>query len=278
MVQPLPKIIAHRGGANEWPPNTICAFRHEIETGVDAIELDVQLTSDGAIVLYHPEDLAEQTVVTGKIADRSLADVVTLDASAKYRGPPDFRQTCAPDEIKIPKLSDVLIRFPDTTFFVDLKSLPAEPLIKAIANDVPGKDLKRLVFYSTNSEHLIALAKYLPQASHFEERSTTFSRLVTFAGTRQCTLPDKTPYIGFELFRDLDVCEKFKLGGNCLKTSFEMWSPESMSCSANMTQSAKSVLFGIDTPEAYEKAWKLGAYGVYSNNPRVLIEWARQHR
>jgi hypothetical protein len=82
-------------------------------------------------------------------------------------------------------------------------------------------------------------------------------------------------YVGFELFRDLDICEKFKLGGNCYKTPFEMWSQESMECTRTMTSSAKVILFGVDTPEAYEKARQLGAYGVYSNDPNALLEYRR---
>lgn len=278
MTLPLPKIIAHRGGPNDWPPNTVCAFRKDMEAGVDAIELDVQVTKDNVVVLFHPEDLSEQTNVAGKIADKTAAEVTALDASAKYKGPADFQQACTPNELKIPKLTDVLNRFPNTTFFVDLKSLPAEPLVKAIARDVPKKDFRHIIFYSTNAEHIVTVEKYLPQAPHFEERATTFNRLITFAGTHQCTLPNKASYVGFELSRDLDICEKFKLGGNCFKTSFEMWSPESFSCSENMTQSAKIIFFGIDTPEAYEQAWSLGAYGVYSNSPKALIEWKRSHQ
>ncbi len=277
-AHPLPKIIAHRGGPNNWPPNTVCAFKNDIKNGVDAIELDIQVTKDGEVVLYHPEDLQEQTSVAGKIADKTAAEVTSIDSSLKYKGPTDYRTACTPEELRIPKLVDILKQFPKTTFIIDLKSLPAEPLVKALARDVPKADLARLTFYSTNAEHLLALDKYLPQAHHFEDRAQTFDRLISLSGTHKCTVPNKTPYVGFELFRELEICEKFKLGGNCWKTPFEMWTPESIQCTASMTEGAKVILFGIDTVEAYQKAWQLGAYGVYSNNPNALIEFRAANR
>lgn len=276
MALPLPKIIAHRGGPDNWPPNTLCAMRHDLDAGTDAIELDVQVTSDGVAVVYHPEDLSEQTTSSGRIANRTAAEVTALNASSKYKGPSDYQTACTPDELKVPRLADMLRRFPNATFFVDLKSLPAAPLVKAIARDVPKTDLKRLVFYSTNAEHIAALKKAIPQAVHFEDRATTFNRLIDVAATHTCSLPGKSFYAGFELFRNLEVCEKFKLGGNCRKSAFEMWSPESMACTARMTESARIVFFGIDTPALYEKARQLGAFAVYSNNPMALLDYRKK--
>lgn len=45
--------IAHRGGGGWRPENTLAAFRHAIDSGCDAAELDVQLTKDGSIVVHH---------------------------------------------------------------------------------------------------------------------------------------------------------------------------------------------------------------------------------
>lgn len=275
MANPLPKIIAHRGGQDNWPPNTACAFKNNIQAGVDAIELDVQVTKDGMVVLYHPEDLKDQTTTTGKIADKTAAEVTALDSTRNYTGPKDYLTQCTPDEVKIPTLVGILKQFPTTTFVIDLKSLPAEPLVQAIAREVPKADLKRITFYSTNKEHLDAVAKLLPNATRFEERTKTFDRLLASAGANQCTIPNKSSYVGFELVRELNICEKFKLGDNCFKTPFQMWTPSSVACTEQMTQSAKIILFGIDTPDAYKKAWELGAYGVYSNNPKALLKYRK---
>ncbi|MCF8470803.1 MAG: glycerophosphodiester phosphodiesterase, partial [Parvibaculum sp.] len=47
MTKPLQ--VAHRGGAGLWPENTMAAFTHALEAGVDGIELDVHLTRDGKL-------------------------------------------------------------------------------------------------------------------------------------------------------------------------------------------------------------------------------------
>lgn len=48
-----PVLFAHRGGAGEVPENTEEAFRHAVENGSDVLELDIQLTRDGEIVVWY---------------------------------------------------------------------------------------------------------------------------------------------------------------------------------------------------------------------------------
>jgi glycerophosphoryl diester phosphodiesterase len=49
----LPLNIAHRGGAGLWPENTLYAFREATAAGFDGAELDVQLSRDGRLVVFH---------------------------------------------------------------------------------------------------------------------------------------------------------------------------------------------------------------------------------
>src|SRR5262249_7608423 len=51
----MPKLlnIAHRGGARLWPENTLYAFAEAARAGFDGAELDVQLTRDGRLVVFH---------------------------------------------------------------------------------------------------------------------------------------------------------------------------------------------------------------------------------
>lgn len=51
--QKTPLLFAHRGGAGEVPESTEEAFRHAIEHGTDVLELDIRLTLDGEIVVWH---------------------------------------------------------------------------------------------------------------------------------------------------------------------------------------------------------------------------------
>lgn len=78
--------IAHRGFSGRYPENTMLAFEKALELGVDAIEIDVQLSRDGKIVVFHDEELQSITGVQGLVKDRSFAELRQLDASGKYKG------------------------------------------------------------------------------------------------------------------------------------------------------------------------------------------------
>lgn len=52
-----PLNIAHRGGANLWPENTLEAFSNAIDLGVDAIEFDIQATKDDRLIIHHDDRL-----------------------------------------------------------------------------------------------------------------------------------------------------------------------------------------------------------------------------
>ena len=53
MDQEKTKVWAHRGASGYAPENTLDAFRKAVEMGADGIELDVQMTKDGELVLWY---------------------------------------------------------------------------------------------------------------------------------------------------------------------------------------------------------------------------------
>lgn len=78
-----PLVIAHRGGAGLAPENTLTAFRQAVKLGADAIELDVQLSRDGQVVVIHDERLERTTDGTGWVGDHTLAELRRLDAGGE---------------------------------------------------------------------------------------------------------------------------------------------------------------------------------------------------
>lgn len=72
--------IAHRGASHDYPENTMLAFRRAIEMGVDFLELDVQITRDGELVVMHDEQVDRTTNGTGYVQDHTLAQIRQLDA------------------------------------------------------------------------------------------------------------------------------------------------------------------------------------------------------
>ncbi len=63
------KVIAHRGYSGRYPENTMLAYKKAVEAGCDEIELDVQMTKDGVLVMLHDENVEYITNGKGYIKD-----------------------------------------------------------------------------------------------------------------------------------------------------------------------------------------------------------------
>jgi len=79
-----PLNFAHRGASHEAPENTLAAFLLAAELGADGIELDVQLSKDGQVVVLHDFVLETTTNGHGLVRDRTLADLKALDAGSWF--------------------------------------------------------------------------------------------------------------------------------------------------------------------------------------------------
>lgn len=78
-----PLSIAHRGGADLWPENTLEAFARAIDMGVDGLEFDIQLSKDGALVVHHDATLKpDATRLNGKFLEKPTPRIDALSLSA----------------------------------------------------------------------------------------------------------------------------------------------------------------------------------------------------
>lgn len=69
------------------PENTLRSFIRAEQSGMDAIELDLHLSKDGALVVMHDADVDRTTDGNGPIADKTLAELRELDAGGGERVP-----------------------------------------------------------------------------------------------------------------------------------------------------------------------------------------------
>lgn len=81
----FPWVSGHRGAGGSAPENTMAAFRRGSELGADLLELDVQLTRDGQVVVIHDHNLQRTTNGRGRVQDHTLAELQALDAGSWYR-------------------------------------------------------------------------------------------------------------------------------------------------------------------------------------------------
>lgn len=76
----MPLALAHRGDWSTAPENTLAAFAAAERAGADMIELDVRLTSDGAVAVLHDPTLERVWGLSRAVAETTLAEVRTLRA------------------------------------------------------------------------------------------------------------------------------------------------------------------------------------------------------
>ena len=95
------KVYAHRGYSGRYPENTMLAFKEAGKLGVDGIELDVQLTKDGEVVVIHDEKIDRTTDGTGYVRDYTLQELKKFNAAQIWNGKygfqeiPTFEEYCA---------------------------------------------------------------------------------------------------------------------------------------------------------------------------------------
>lgn len=88
------------GAANEFPENTLPSFEQAALEGADMVELDVQHSADGALVVVHDDTVDRTTDATGCVGDHTLAELQALDAAV---GTP-----LAGQGVTVPTLAEVL--------------------------------------------------------------------------------------------------------------------------------------------------------------------------
>lgn len=116
--QPVPIAFAHRGGAGDWPENSMPAFENAVALGYRYVETDVHVTADGALVAFHDGGLDRVTDRSGLIRHQSWDQV--SQARIDGREP-------------IPRLEELLDAWPDLRINIDVKHDTAvEPLIEVI--------------------------------------------------------------------------------------------------------------------------------------------------
>ncbi|MNZ44887.1 Glycerophosphoryl diester phosphodiesterase [compost metagenome] len=86
--------FAHRGAKGHYPENTMLAFEKALELGATGIEIDVQLTKDGEIVIIHDESLKRTTGVDKLVKDVTYEELQTFDAGSWFSA--EFRDERVP--------------------------------------------------------------------------------------------------------------------------------------------------------------------------------------
>src|SRR3954454_13449160 len=77
--------VAHRGSSGTCPENTRAAIEKAIDSGVEMIEIDCQLSKDGHVVVFHDERLARTARAKGYLRSKTLKELKKLDVGAWFK-------------------------------------------------------------------------------------------------------------------------------------------------------------------------------------------------
>jgi glycerophosphoryl diester phosphodiesterase len=134
--------IAHQGGEDEAPSNTMYAYDRALRLGADMLEVDIHTSADGELVVLHDATVDRTTDGSGRVYDMTLAEIQALDAAHDfvpgegtiedrprsdyvYRGirtgerkpPPGYKRR----DFRIPTLGEVMRTYPTVPINVEIK-------------------------------------------------------------------------------------------------------------------------------------------------------------
>ncbi|OLF53983.1 glycerophosphodiester phosphodiesterase family protein [Pseudomonas chlororaphis] len=269
-----PLIVAHRGGAADFPENTLLAIDNALRNQVDMLWLTVQLSRDGVPVLYRPADLSANTGQSGTVSEKTLAQLQQLNAGWNFKHTAADGQVSFPyraQALPIPSLQQALAAIPENVpVILDMKALPAGPQAQAVAQLLERLHAwNRVLIYSTDASYQQAFAQY-PKARLFESRDGTRDRLAGVALAHDCAAPPAPgTWVAFEYRRPVQLVETFTLGEARSKVDARLWTPAAVDC----FQSAGKVgmlAIGVNSAEDYRAAACLKMDAVLVDSPRAM--------
>jgi glycerophosphoryl diester phosphodiesterase len=147
---PWPRVMAHRGASGEYPENTLAAFTAARDLSAPYIELDVQMTRDGRVIVAHDEDLRRVGGQARPIREMTLAELSAIDAGYNFAPPGVDGFPFRGRGIRVPELAEVFAACPAQLFIVEIKQT-SPSMVRALLDVIDRAAMSRQVLIA--SEH-----------------------------------------------------------------------------------------------------------------------------
>jgi glycerophosphoryl diester phosphodiesterase len=152
-----PLVIAHADdtGQGLWPGNTMVYLEGIAELGVDVLEMDAHMTSDGHVVLMHDDTVDRTTNGVGLVSDHTLEEIRALEVGGNWT--PDDGKTFPYNGkgLQVPTVEEVFQRFPDYPMVIEIKQ--EEPsMAGAFCDLIRGYGMTNRVLIPSFSDRAIA--------------------------------------------------------------------------------------------------------------------------
>jgi glycerophosphoryl diester phosphodiesterase len=280
-----PLNIAHQGGEDEFPSNTMYAFRKALRAGADMLELDIGVTKDDRVVVMHDTTVDGKTNGSGTVASKTLRQMRRLDAAywfapkrsdhyshdhprkayrfrgiatGKRRAPKHFRAA----DFRVPTLAQVLRTFPRTPINIEIKGrTPDEETSEYVKN----AEVLAGLLENTKRRDLIVVSFRQEAVDRFHELVPKLDLAPGIAGASNWLLAGGSPGPGVVAFQ---VPISFDFGGTLL----EVTTPENVARAHNEGYAWQNWFSGDDrdAPGTWRRLIDMCVDGIMTSRPRAL--------
>ena len=229
-----PLNIAHQGGEDEFPSNTMFAFRNALSAGADMLELDVGVTKDNKVIVMHDTTVDGKTNGHGTVASKTLRQIRKLDAAywfaprAKshyshdlarraygYRGIATGRKAppngFTAKDFRVPTLGQVLRAFPRTPINIEIKGRTPDEATKEY---VKNAEILARFLKGTKHRKLIVVSFQQAAVDRFHDLAPKIDLAPGISGAANYLLAGGSPGEGVVAFQ---VPITFMQGGSQLQ-------------------------------------------------------------
>jgi glycerophosphoryl diester phosphodiesterase len=283
--------IAHQGGEDEFPSNTLYAFKKATRAGADMLELDIGVTKDNQVIVMHDTTVDRITNGTGTVNAKTLKQIRALDggywfsqgaphydhakkprayrfrgvATGKRTPPKGFKRA----DFRVPTLTEVMAAFPKMPINIEIKGrTKAETDDEYIANaEVLAKLLK-----TTKRTDLIVTSFHQKAVDRFHELAPQISLAPGIDGAAAFLLNDGSPGEGVQT---LDLPMTYKLGDQTLQVA----SPENIKKAHDNGYAWHSWFADddVDGPAGWTQLLEWCADGIMTSTPVVFEKFLKTH-
>lgn len=230
-----PLELAHQGGGKEGVENTWPAFERAVELGYRFIETDAQVTSDGVLIAFHDDTLDRITDRTGRVSDLPWSQVSSARTS--------------PGGHELVRLDELLERWPDVRFNIDVKSGEALEPTRALIERLGRHDTVCLASFSD------VIVRKLRRDDRV---CTNVGRIATAIIRIASFLPVRPPVL---------------FGGDAAQVPVKQWFvpiADRRFIAACHRAGLQVHVWTVDDAEEMHRLLDLGADGIISDRPSVL--------
>lgn len=249
-----PLVMAHQGGADLAPSNTMAAFRNAAQMGVDVLELDVHTTKDGVVVVIHDATVDRTTNGVGSVHDLTLSELQKLDAG--YRFSPDNGQTFPfrGQGVAIPTLQEVLSAFPALRINIEIKQAnpPMEQAVAELIQQASAQN--RVLVVASNQDVIERFRALMPDVA---------------------TGASESEVRGFFYAQTLRVSAFYRPTADALQVPENFGSIQVLSPHFVQAAHAREVAvhaWTINDPEAMRRLLAMGVDGIITDRPDLALE------